>query len=617
MASGFELLGGVLNIVQILGVLSRHVQGFGKLERALKTAEASAMRTEKKIRRLDYLRTLDGLQFEILQETELEFENIREELLVIQDKVVNRSHVRKLLLAPVILEQLNQIGNRLAKKEDTLKLVGMVGALNVEHRSNIAHICRELKSRPSCSSSLTTRLEEVCQMKVVESALFDVSEQTKVCSADQMTGFVHLSAGVCLYKTEFGLKNFQLAAQYFHSALKTGWMEAYYYLRMLYKHGLGVERCDVTAMKFFEIGTNAGVAAAMSQVGSCYDEGIGVERDPEKALEFVRRGVAGDDPVGCGLLAWYSLHGQYMNTNLPLAFKMAKRASKGGFALDTLALCYEQGIGIERDPAEVFRILTEEVEEWKHWLSGLALAKCYKEGIGVKPNLEKMAAAYKKGTEYSGWKRPYYQGYYGLCLIRGVGVAENRRKGWQMIHNSIRGSNATGWYVKGECYRYGYGIEQDLNRAVQCYKRASQMENGMDGKVKAMFALGCMYELGQGGLPLNLEAAFEHFNYAANRIHQEAQWKVAFFCESGIGTDRFEDRAVHYFRLAANSGHRNAQLKASAYYMQGKGVSRNLQTAIQILTPAARNGDRDVSCDSLNYRLYSGGNGHIEQGHLN
>ncbi len=113
----------------------------------------------------------------------------------------------------------------------------------------------------------------------------------------------------------------------------------------------------------------------------------------------------------------------------------------------------------------------------------------------------------------------------------------------------------------------------------------------MDGTVKAILALGSMYELGQGRLPQNPEAAFQHFNYAANRIHQEAQWKVAIYCESSTGTDRLEDRAANYFRLAANSGHLEALLKASAYYIQGKGVSWNLRTAIEILTPAARNGD--------------------------
>ncbi len=126
----------------------------------------------------------------------------------------------------------------------------------------------------------------------------------------------------------------------------------------------------------------------------------------------------------------------------------------------------------------------------KRLLAALDLAKCYKEGIGVEPSLDKMAAVYKKGSGHCGWKGAYYQGYYRLWLISGTGVPRNKPKGSRMINNSIRLSNANGGYAKGECYRYGYGVEPDLSKAVQRYKRALQIDNWMDGKVKSMFALG-------------------------------------------------------------------------------------------------------------------------------
>ncbi len=131
-----------------------------------------------------------------------------------------------------------------------------------------------------------------------------------------------------------------------------------------------------------------------------------------------------------------------------------------------------------------------------------------------------------------------------------------------------------------------------MGQAVRSNRRATQTESGMDGIIKAKFALGNMYELGQGGLSQNHQTAFEHFNFAANRMHSETQWKIGIFCESGTGTEHFEDRVVHFFRLVANSGHRQAQLKASMYYMKGKGVSRDLHTAIDNLTPVAQNRDR-------------------------
>ncbi len=100
MSSRFGLLGRILNIARILGVINRYMQGFRRHEAALKTSEAYAKPIEEKIRRLNYLHVLEGLQSEILQETIEDFESIRQDLLSIQDKVVNRSYVQKILLAP-------------------------------------------------------------------------------------------------------------------------------------------------------------------------------------------------------------------------------------------------------------------------------------------------------------------------------------------------------------------------------------------------------------------------------------------------------------------------------------------------------------------------------------
>ncbi len=262
-------------------------------------------------------------------------------------------------------------------------------------------------------------------------------------------------------------------------------------------------------------------------------------------------------------------------------------------ALGNLSKCYIYGIGVERNPSEAFRVLTKYVEVHKAWLGYLSLAKLYVNRIGAQANLEKMAELYRRGTELLAWKRPYYQGYYGLCLIRGLGLKEDKKSGWKMIQQSIQSNNATGWDAKGERYRFRYGVTLNSEKAVQCYKRATQMDYGTDGKIVAKFALGCMYELGEGRLPQNFETALVHFNYAANRMHQGAQWKMRIFCESGIGTDRFKDSAVYYFRLAANSGHRQAQLKVSMYYMQGKGVSRGFCNVYNILTSAIPNRDHE------------------------
>ncbi len=154
--------------------------------------------------------------------------------------------------------------------------------------------------------------------------------------------------------------------------------------------------------------------------------------------------------------------------------------------------------------------------------------------------------------------------------------------------------------MTSEFHRYGYGVEADHTKAVSYYERTITSESGLEGKVSARFALGCMYESGQGGLTQNNEKAFVHFEFAANRMHKEAQWKVGVACELGTGVDCSVDRAIHYYRLAASNGHQQAQFKASDYYMQGKGISRVLQTETQILQVVSEIDIRERSESSAN-----------------
>ncbi len=102
------------------------------------------------------MHVLDELQSEILEETIQELKSIRRELVIIRDKVVNRSYVGK----QCVLKELNTIASLLTKKEGTLKLLVMIGAVDVEHPSNCAQIFKELKSIGSNSSSPEGNLEE-------------------------------------------------------------------------------------------------------------------------------------------------------------------------------------------------------------------------------------------------------------------------------------------------------------------------------------------------------------------------------------------------------------------------------------------------------------------------
>ncbi len=134
-------------------------------------------------------------------------------------------------------------------------------------------------------------------------------------------------------------------------------------------------------------------------------------------------------------------------------------------------------------------------------------------------------------------------------------------------------------------------MKKDVDKAIQSYKKAIGVVDYADGKNLAHYALGTMYEAGEG-LERDYAKAFENYNYSGDFLNHNAQWKVAQWCESGTGVEKDITRAVEYFRLAACGGHRDARIKSFDYYMEGKGVHRNLMSSAQIIENAADSGDK-------------------------
>ena len=129
---------------------------------------------------------------------------------------------------------------------------------------------------------------------------------------------------------------------------------------------------------------------------------------------------------------------------------------------------------------ESHRIIFEVIKNGSAFTTRLYLARMYERGDGVDTDFRKAVQLYKDETQLLPWARPYFEGFYGLCLIRGRAVRQGQKTGWKLVQKSIKGQNAARWYVKGECFRNGYGVETNPVEAAACHQRAIQMENGMD-----------------------------------------------------------------------------------------------------------------------------------------
>ncbi len=582
-----------MNILQIIGVVLRHVQDHKSVKDVLEEAEARAQRIYANIQEVKLLRVVESVLSYFINETVGEFERIRDEFLLIQEKVMNRPMARSVLASPATLAQLKEILSCLKQKEQNIKLMGMIAKLDVglqscakDVKEGFTKVLVELNTQSEDVRPAKAMFCHICRMQLLNSEGRWIEE---IDSEDK------LATGIAFYEGNRSVhKDFLKAARYLNSALNAGNSEAYYYLGMLYRYGNGVQRCNKTAFDYFEKGSRSKDPKAMGELSVCYMFGEGVEVNSALASAYSKLSAEGGDPHGMFQRAEHKLFGIITDKNIKVAFDYAKKAHEKGnnAAKMTLATCYFHGLSVEQDLPEAIKLFTECIEGGAYSCI-VNLAPCYEHGFGVDVDCEKAAELYKTGSEMASslWRRQSIQAFYGLCLVRGRGMKQDVEKGWALIRDSVQSNKDTGWFAQGECYRYGYGVHKNLDLAVQSYKKATRADIDAYGKSFAHYALGTMYEAGEG-MNRDYAQAFENYNYCADVMDHNAQWKVALSCESGIGVDKDIARAVEYFRLAANGGHRDSQIKSYNYYMEGKGVQRNLMSSAQVIEAAAESGDK-------------------------
>src|SRR6185312_9838688 len=77
------------------------------------------------------------------------------------------------------------------------------------------------------------------------------------------------------------------------------------------------------------------------------------------------------------------------------------------------------------------------------------------------------------------------------------------------------------------------------------------------------------------------------YRQAAVQGHVEAQHRLGFCYENGIGVEKDAQQAVEWYRQAAIQGHAEAQYKMGSSYSNGNGVAKNDEEAAEWYRKAA------------------------------
>lgn len=128
----------------------------------------------------------------------------------------------------------------------------------------------------------------------------------------------------------------------------------------------------------------------------------------------------------------------------------------------------------------------------------------------------------------------------------------------------------------GSFYEVGLGVEKDINRALELYRKAAGQENPM-----AQNNLGYCYQKGIG-VPINLKVAIFLYEKSAKQGCALASSNLGFCYQEGIGVQNNCKLAFELLFRAGTQGSIYAQANLASCYANGFGVNPDPKQALKI-----------------------------------
>ena len=139
-----------------------------------------------------------------------------------------------------------------------------------------------------------------------------------------------------------------------------------------------------------------------------------------------------------------------------------------------------------------------------------------------------------------------------------------------------------------------FEFNEDKDEARRQYEKAATL-----GHAGAEYKLGCFYDFGIGGLPVNKAEAARFYRLAAEKENELAQFSLGRMYRDGCGVPQDDAQAVEWWRRAADHQYSAAQWELGRFMEQGRGgLAHDAVKAKELYCLAAARGN-GMAKDSL------------------
>lgn len=230
-----------------------------------------------------------------------------------------------------------------------------------------------------------------------------------------------------------------------------------------------------SAFNWYMKAAEQGYVDSELMVAYCYKVGSGVGIDYVKLIKWLRRAKSKGNPIAqfqLGELYFYG-HGD-IEKNYSRAFKFYKLSSEQEYypSYFPLGECYYLGRGVEKDFSEAFKLyrMSSDINDSR---GIFRLGLCYEFGIGVVKNVDESFRWYKISSKL-GSKDAIYRSLYFCYKWDYFGLLIEDVVEWLEICSNLENHRYDADLILASFYYHGNGVEKDLGKAVELYKRTAE-----------------------------------------------------------------------------------------------------------------------------------------------
>lgn len=159
------------------------------------------------------------------------------------------------------------------------------------------------------------------------------------------------------------------------------------------------------------------------------------------------------------------------------------------------------------------------------------------------------------------------------------------KKAFEFATIAAEDDKTSGYEVLGALYLNGWGVDQNIQLALENYKMAAA-----DGDEISMNQIGFIYMNGDG-IEENPEQAFYWFNEAAQKNSDVGMYNLGYCYKNGYGVEQDAEVGAEWFKKAAEAGYIDSMIELGEYYQD---TLFDIEKSKAWFLKAAENGSADA-----------------------